>query len=41
MGQAAVALGLQSAFAGRFGHYGLGEGASAVVPDVETPQTPG
>ncbi|MGH2812478.1 MAG: copper transporter [Actinomycetota bacterium] len=41
MGQAAVALGLQSAFAGRFGHYGLGEGASAVVPEVETPQTPG
>lgn len=33
VGQAAVALGLQAAIGGRFGHYGLGKGASSLLPE--------
>lgn len=34
IGQAALVLGLRAAAAGRFGHYGLGEGAVAPVPET-------
>lgn len=33
VGQAGLALGLQAAFAGRFGHYGSGKGASSLLPE--------
>jgi len=32
VGQAALALGLEAAFGGRFGHYGAGDGASGLLP---------
>lgn len=35
-GQAALALGLQAALAGNFGHYGTQEGATALLPSPES-----
>ena len=37
VGQAGLALGLKAAFEGAFGHYGTGEGASAVLPEPRPP----
>lgn len=37
IGQVALVLGLKAAFGGRFGHYGTGEGATAVLPELTTP----
>ncbi|MGH2773727.1 MAG: copper transporter [Actinomycetota bacterium] len=37
IGQAGLALGLKAAFEGAFGHYGTGEGASAVLPEPRPP----
>ena len=37
IGQVALVLGLKAAFGGRFGHYGTGEGATAVLPELPTP----
>ncbi|HVE76625.1 MAG TPA: copper transporter [Actinomycetota bacterium] len=33
VGRAGLSLGLEAAFAGRFGHYGFGEGATSVLPE--------
>lgn len=34
-GQTALVLGLQAAIAGRFGHYGVAEGADSPIPEVQ------
>ena len=37
IGQVALVLGLKAAFGGRFGHYGTGEGAASVLPELTAP----